>query len=707
MTAVGIGLISESGVSLGDVLYCPEVTENLLSVSKLEDEGYDTLFRDGEVLVGKGTTMEKVALRGFRRGASYFLDFPTRNNPSSASAITVDELHLRLNHLNGADIGKLYSHQLADDLPQLSDRILSPCDGCAIGKARKGSSPKTTAHRATRPGELIHSDICGPIKPFSLTGHLYVLTMTDDYSRFTFVYLLRSKSELPSIVEKFAALINNRFGRHITILRSDNEYRNNNELNRFCEKHGIEQQYTTPYQSTQNGVSERTNLTLLNPARALLTHANVGQEFWDEAVLSTCYSRNVSPTTAISPQTTPYELFYGSKPTLGHLRVFGEKCFAVTQLHHRQATGHTKLAARSVECLFLGYSLDSKSYRLWCVGSSKVILARYEDTTFPKSQKITTKMPTEVSADDDAVLPLIPPVNTYPATPAIHPVALSDESTDDGFHSAASEVDTDDDQELPVNPPPVAAQQLPLAVNDILALPAQRKRTVRFDYSAAFQTGVEEEDPTFYPGDKGGPYNKRTSGIDRSAVTETVTNGDQPPHLKHGTIPNTHNIPLDELSLLPAIDFLPLLGCEWYQLPPSAALSATGDILPTTYDDIAELVDRDEWNKATDSEIATLIEHGTWELVPLPKGRKAIKSKWVFRIKRDADGAVTRYKARLCACGYSQVAGVDYKDIYAPVVRAESLRLVLSTEQSIHSSNRSVLTRSKPIRASTYDGKAM
>jgi hypothetical protein len=72
------------------------------------------------------------------------------------------------------------------------------------------------------------------------------------------------------------------------------------------------------------------------------------------------------------------------------------------------------------------------------------------------------------------------------------------------------------------------------------------------------------------------------------------------------------------------------------------------------------------------------MEHGTWELVPLPPDRRPLKNKWVFRIKRDEAGNITRYKARLCACGYNQIAGLDYKEIFSPVVRTESFRLFLA-----------------------------
>jgi hypothetical protein len=106
--------------------------------------------------------------------------------------------------------------------------------------------------------------------------------------------------------------------------------------------------------------------------------------------------------------------------------------------------------------------------------------------------------------------------------------------------------------------------------------------------------------------------------------------------------------------------------------------TATDDNLPKTHQQVIGHPEESNWIKAEEEEIAQLIAMGTWELVPLPPGRTAIKNTWVYRKKKNADGNVIRYKARLCACGYSQKAGIDYKEIYAPVFRMESSRLFLT-----------------------------
>ncbi|CAI7880827.1 unnamed protein product [Closterium sp. NIES-53] len=99
---------------------------------------------------------------------------------------------------------------------------------------------------------------------------------------------------------------------------------------------------------------------------------------------------------------------------------------------------------------------------------------------------------------------------------------------------------------------------------------------------------------------------------------------------------------------------------------------------PATLNEALESSDAEEWKKAMESELKSIEENGTWELVELPEGRKAITSKWLFKIKSDADGKIERYKSTLMAKGYQQKEKVDYKELFAPVVKPTTLRTLLA-----------------------------
>lgn len=99
---------------------------------------------------------------------------------------------------------------------------------------------------------------------------------------------------------------------------------------------------------------------------------------------------------------------------------------------------------------------------------------------------------------------------------------------------------------------------------------------------------------------------------------------------------------------------------------------------PISVDEALSGPNKNMWRQSMQKEYDALISNKTWDLVDLPKGRRAIKSKWVFTIKRDKNGNIERYKSRLVAKGCSQKYGVDYSETFSPVVRYSSFRIILA-----------------------------
>ena len=103
---------------------------------------------------------------------------------------------------------------------------------------------------------------------------------------------------------------------------------------------------------------------------------------------------------------------------------------------------------------------------------------------------------------------------------------------------------------------------------------------------------------------------------------------------------------------------------------------------PKTFKQAMRSSNVDQWKSAMNEEFSVLMEHNTWDLVDLPKGCNLVGCKWVYKTKRKADGKMDQFKARLVAQGYSQEAGIDYDEVFAPVAKYKSIRSVLANCES-------------------------
>ncbi|GJR77259.1 retrovirus-related pol polyprotein from transposon TNT 1-94 [Tanacetum coccineum] len=195
----------------------------------------------------------------------------------------------------------------------------------------------------------------------------YCLVVTDDYSRFSWVFFLRTKDETSEILKNFIKEIENLVDKKVKIIRSDNgtEFKNH-VMDEFCREKGIKREYSVARTPQQNGVAERKNRTLIEAARTMLADSKLPTTFWAEAVSTACYVQN--RVLVVKPHNkTPYELFRGIKPAIGFMKPFG--CH-VTILNTLDKLG--KFDGKSDEGFFVGYSLSSKAFRVYNIRTRKV-----------------------------------------------------------------------------------------------------------------------------------------------------------------------------------------------------------------------------------------------------------------------------------------------------------------------------------------------
>lgn len=624
--AKGVGTVymkfDESTVKFCDVLYVPELTSNLISISKMIKSGNRAEFDESAIhcLDQHGNIFASGTLHGnLYRLKGTPIQFESSNfvNNSRKQTNSLEIWHHRLGHLNYNDVISLEKRNLASGI-NLNNRSIPDdlCPGCKFGKMSRKPFPSSST-RATKILEIIHSDVCGPFKTPTFGGKLYFITFIDDYSRYSVVYLLRKKSEAFEKFKEFILSVTNMKERNvgeinanattIKILRTDNggEF-TSNSFDTFCKAKGILHQLTAPYSAQQNGVAERMNRTLVEAMRSMIHQSNVPLQFWGEALLTAVYIRNRCPNSSIDGK-TPFENWTGNTPDIQNLRIFWSDAFA-----HVPKEKRTKLDAKAIRCKFLGYSDQQKAYRLWNPITRKIIVSRdvdFNEHTILENFKLENPLiPQDClsPAQTEPSMILFDQENTF--LPNVEPVGVEPNiiTHEEEFYEPYEEFEYFE-LDQPNDPVGEVIVPLPEEINDA---------NENLDNHAA---------PPI-------PAARRSSRISR------------PPH----RFWETSNIASSEVTE------------------------------PSSFRLAKSRPDSVHWMKAANSEYQSLIDNETWVLAELPKGKNVVGSKWVFKVKYNADGSVERYKARLVAKGYSQIPGLDYYETFAPVAKLTSIRTILA-----------------------------
>ncbi|GJU87927.1 putative ribonuclease H-like domain-containing protein [Tanacetum coccineum] len=295
------------------------------SVSQMCDKKNSVLFNDTECIVlspnFKLIDESQVLLRVPRKNNMYSVDLknivPKGGLTCLFAKATSDESklwHRRLGHLNFKTMNKLVKGNLVRGLPSKLFENDQTCVACQKGKQHRASCKSKTKNSISLPLHLLHMDLFGPTFVKSLMKKMYCLVVTDDYSRFTWVFFLATKDETSGILKSFITGIENLVDHKVKVIRYDNrtEFKNR-EMNQFCKK--------------------------------------------NEPVNTACYVQN--RVLVVKPHNkTPYELFHSRTPTLSFMRPFG--CLVtILNIIDRKFNG------KAEEGFFVRYSLNSKAFRVF------------------------------------------------------------------------------------------------------------------------------------------------------------------------------------------------------------------------------------------------------------------------------------------------------------------------------------------------------
>ncbi|GJT94721.1 putative ribonuclease H-like domain-containing protein [Tanacetum coccineum] len=666
------GKIRTGKLDFEDVYFVKELKFNLFSVSQMCDKKNSVLFTETECLVlspdFKLLDESQVLLKVPRQNNMYSFDLknvvPSGGLTCLFAKATIDESnlwHRRLGHINFKTMNKLVRGNLVRGLPSKLFENDHTCVACQKGKQHKASCKTKLVSSISQPLQMLHMDLFGPTSVRSINYKTYCLVVTDDYSRFSWVFFLATKDEPSGILKTFITGIENQINHKVKIIKCDNgtEFKNN-DMNQFCGMKGIKREFSVARTPQQNGVVERKNRTLIVAARTMLADSLLPTIFWAEAVSTACYVHNRVLVTK-SHNMTPYELLHGRLPSISFMRPFG--C-PVTILNTLDPLG--KFDEKADEGFFVGYSINNKAFRVFNNRTRKVeenlhinFLENKPNVTRSRPEwlfdidlltnsmnyeLVTTGNQTNKNACIKDYVDAVP-TQQHILLPLLYdsPQSSKDAVVDDagkktneepkeGYANSTNRVST-------VSPSVSTVGQNFTNDDDLLTDPL----IPDLEDTAIFSGTYDDEDVGIIRDINSATQTRRMTKIsEEHAMVSYIKKQRRTNHKDYQNC---------------------LFACFLSQNEHKKVIQALTD---------------PSWIKAMQEELLQIKLQMVWTLVDLPKDKRAIRTKWVYRNKKDERGIVVRNKARLVAQGYTQEEGIDYDEVFAPVARIEAIRLFLA-----------------------------
>ena len=641
--------------------------------------------------------------------------------------------------MSKSTIKKLIENEVITDIGVKKAQLVSvpnhSCDACIFGKqTRHPFSSEASNTSAADVLHTLHVDVMGPIDLGienvvldTLGNPRFVSVITDEKSRRNFVKCIQKKAEATDHIINFITTNENQLNKTVKIINSDNglEYCNN-RLKEFMEKKGIMHTVTYAFTPEHNGISERTNRSIMEMARTLLFASNLSAVFWSAAVSCAAYLLNfkISKGDSIGKKSS-IEIWSGEKPTIRSLHIFGSDTFA----HINEAKrSNSKLGSHSTKGIFIGYSVNRRygvGYKIYDIEQHRVICTRdaiIKDGIFsvgrdrrdilPKLNLPFAHIPFENTTPDDNSKKL----TTDDDNKSRNEKKLKNSNS--VMNNAYDDNDDDNDDGVIADRVNNTSQDICVSnYYDSLARP-HRISTSNPVSSSNLRSELKSTDaivPLF-----SSPIATRT----RSRARTSQTLNSSSTNLADATIPTTGesaatrryplrstagvgaylNTSLEDYYHEDVADInsyadgeMPVLMKKEKEISVkngllnmlgyAGLLEGNSEVFePTSYQEAISCADSEKWQIAMQEELAALKLNNTWSVVKLPKGANVVSSKWVFKVKLNEEGKISKYKCRLVARGFLQKEGIDYdaSQTYAPVIRFKSLKILLSLANSLN-----------------------
>ncbi|KAK1651343.1 hypothetical protein QYE76_069148 [Lolium multiflorum] len=459
-------------------------------------------------------------------------------------------------------------------------------------------------------------------------------------------------------------------------IRSDNgsEFKNYT-LNDFLSDEGIRHQYSAAYTPQQNGVAERKNRTLMDMARSMMAEYKSRYNFWAEAISTACHSSNRLYLRK-GLNKTPYEILTGNKPNISYFKVFGCKCF-----YKIKGVRLSKFAPKALEGIFVGYGVESHTYRIFDIASGIIIEScsvKFEENDGSQVGQVDVCAGDEIP--QDAIVRM--------GVGFFRPIEGHGVASREGLCSTTVEPSSSQHQQTPSS-----------EANDA---PTQEQEQ---DPPSCVQDQGQDQ-PSIHDGSNEDPINSCPSP---NIVQDQAHEDEQPQEIEEAQVEGQDGDPNDQVDQVTPPR--PRRTKEEIEARHLARRERQLERLEHTHDKVLgdvrakvstrrqlanfsnhhayislvepkkvfEALEDSDWLEAMHEELNNFKRNKVWTLVEKPKGcRNVIGTKWIFKNKQDEFGNVVRNKARLVAQGFSQVEGIDFGETYAPVARLESIRILLA-----------------------------
>ena len=583
---------------------------------------------------------------------------------SNSPKTTLTDWHYRLGHPSSSILKSVVSN---NSLPCIQSIPLSSlCPDCAINKTHKLPFSQSTI-QSTRPLEYIFTDLwTSPI--ISIDNYKYYLVLVDHYSRYTWLYPLKMKSQVRETFIAFKALVENRFNNTIGTLFSDNggEFI---ALRSFLSAAGISHLTSPPHTPEHNGISERKHRHVVETGLTMLTHASMPKKYWSYAFTTATYLINRLPTPNLSME-SPYQKLFGEAPNYSKLRVFGCLCFPWL----RPYTAH-KLEDRSTPCVFLGYSQTQSAYLCLQPTSGRLYISRhvkFDEGSFPFQRPASPLSPSPPPLSPSlssitnhvTIVPNVsqPPTNTASTPPAPLPLVsspLTGSSSSDSHRSVHSTNS--------LSSPTVRA-----TVNSTQETTASPNQTQSPSPTSTNEPNNLSKSPTTTAAQS--PSSENQTQTNSPTSSSSVTRRQDPTLHQQNLIPTQNPQPITDNIHPMKTRRKNQITKPIKKLNLSAALSTPIPAEPQT---VNQALKDHKWRGAMSEEIDAFARNRTFDLVPRQPHYNIVGCKWIFKNKFLPNGSLNRCKARLVAKGYNQQFGRDYTETFSPVIKSTTLRLVL------------------------------